>query len=216
MSNMKMDINQAFPEGLRPSRLSDILLGLLRGESAQLLTVGSLIHALGDRAFPVLLFIFAAINVIPAIPGTSGILGLPLVFLVLQRLFGYPVALPGFLMKAKLPAERFIAVLNWALPRVYRLENIVLPRQSFMFSVPATRLLDILITIIAVSVLIPLPFTAIVPAFAICLIAIGRIEQDGLLVQLGSILGLIAVAVTTLVTTLTMKGLILVMVTPLG
>ena len=45
------------------------------------ISVGCLMAALGDRATAALLFIFAFSNVLPTPPGTSTVLGAPLIFL---------------------------------------------------------------------------------------------------------------------------------------
>jgi hypothetical protein len=170
---------------------------------------------LRDKAFSVLLFLFASINVIPAIPGTSSVLGLPLVILAVQRMRNHPVRLPRGLMNAPIPVDRFRRVLRWIIPRLQGMENYIRPRDDFMLTPRTTRLVDAWVMVIAFSVLVPLPFTAMFPAFCLCLIALGRMERDGRLVLAGSILGVGAVGLSAVMVFLTIKGVALVMTTPL-
>ena len=196
-------------------RLSATLQALLSGPERRLATPGHLIAGLRDKAFSVLLFLFASINVIPAIPGTSSVLGLPLVILAVQRMRNHPVRLPRGLMNAPIPVDRFRRVLRWIIPRLQGMENYIRPRDDFMLTPRTTRLVDAWVMVIAFSVLVPLPFTAMFPAFCLCLIALGRMERDGRLVLAGSILGVGAVGLSAVMVFLTIKGVALVMTTPL-
>lgn len=197
------------------TRLSITLSALLSSHDRRMATPGRLIAGLRDKAFSVLLFLFAAINVIPAIPGTSSLLGLPLVFLAGQRLRNRPARLPRSLMRAPIPVDRFRRVLAWIIPHIEAIERYIRPRDGFALTPGATRLIDVWVMIISLSVLIPLPFTAIFPAFCLCLIALGRMERDGRLVIAGGILGVGAVGISGVMLYLATKGAALVMTTPL-
>lgn len=49
---------------------------------------------------------------------------------------------------------------------------------------------------LAVAVALPIPFGNVAPVAAICVMAIGLIEKDGLLVMLGLLLTLVALSIT--------------------
>ena len=61
--------------------LSDLLLALAQRDALERVSVQDLLDALGDRALGAVIFLFAFPNVLPLPPGTSFILGTPLVFL---------------------------------------------------------------------------------------------------------------------------------------
>ncbi|MBN9010426.1 MAG: exopolysaccharide biosynthesis protein, partial [Rhizobiales bacterium] len=67
----------------KPPRLSTILQ-LLAGSDEERILISRLVEAFADRAFGALMFIFALPNVIPMPPGTSAILGFPLVVIAAQ------------------------------------------------------------------------------------------------------------------------------------
>lgn len=187
---------------------------LLHRPDDDISTVSRLIAALDDKAFPVLIFIFAAINIIPAVPGASGILGLPVVIIAAQRALGRKVILPGTIMGARIPITRFRAVIAWMIPRLSRMEQLIKPRLTILFTPTIHRIVDFLVLVIALSVLVPLPFTAMLPAFCICLISLGRMESDGGLVLAGSVLGVVAVLITLGILTIALKGAALVLLSP--
>lgn len=68
--------------------LSVILLKLSTDLLRERISVGDLLRAMGDRAIGALMFIFAFPNVLPTPPGTSTILGAPLIFLAAQLMLG--------------------------------------------------------------------------------------------------------------------------------
>ena len=64
--------------------------------------------ALGDRSFAALLLFFAIINLIPLPPGTSALLGLPLLIVSAQMVYGSKrVWLPRVLVDRTVSAETF-------------------------------------------------------------------------------------------------------------
>ena len=71
------------------ARLSEILPRLAEGEGERI-SIGDLVGKLSHRAHTTLLVLFALPNVLPAIPGTSAITGMPLVYLALQLTLGQP------------------------------------------------------------------------------------------------------------------------------
>jgi len=196
-------------------RLSSHLEWILDDDGPQTKSLGGLINALEDKAYGVLLFLFAAINVIPAIPGASGILGLPVVFIVAQRAIGRPLSLPNFMMKAPLPQEKFKTTIRWILPKIQAFETLSAPKSPKSVPPSIDYAIDIWVLIIALSVLVPLPFTAMLPAFCICLIALGKIENNPIVMIIGSIIGMAAVFITVSMVFLTLKGVALVLTTPL-
>ena len=98
--------------GERGESLSDMLSALAQDTSRERISVGELLTALGDRALGAMLFIFAFPNVLPTPPGTSTVLGAPLIFLAAQLAFGRKPWLPAVVAKrssippGRMPAAR--------------------------------------------------------------------------------------------------------------
>lgn len=68
--------------------LSELLAHVASDETRDRVSVSDLLQRASDRAFGALLFVFALPNVVPMPPGTSAVLGLPLVLLATQFLCG--------------------------------------------------------------------------------------------------------------------------------
>jgi hypothetical protein len=165
-------------------RLSEILGGI---DATQPLTVGSLVETFGERAFGALMFVFAVPNIIPTPPGTSAILGLPLVILTFQLMIGQQVLwLPRKIRERQLSGSVVAGFAQRALPVLVRLEKILKPRLSlFARSDLAERLIGIVAFLLSVVLFLPIPLVNILPALAIACLAIGLAERDGVAVLLG-------------------------------
>jgi hypothetical protein len=177
----------------KPSRLSDIVKSIDTGSDT---TIGELVDSLGERAFGALMFIFAVPNILPTPPGTSSILGLPLVILTWQLLIGrQSLWLPSIVRQRRISRDLIATFVSKVTPAMARIERILRPRLGFLVSSDAAERLIGLITFpLAIVLFLPIPLGNMLPAAAIALIALGLAERDGLAVAIGYVLSLASVA----------------------
>lgn len=150
----------------------------------------------GDRAFGALIFVFALPNVFPTPPGTSAILGLPLIILSFQLLYGRPTPwLPKAIALRSIAREDLAAVVRRAVPVLKRFERVLKPRLSWLVTSVAERLLALLLLILAVILFLPIPLGNMLPAAAMCVIALALIEHDGLAALLGVVISAISMLI---------------------
>ncbi len=114
-------------------------------------------------------------------PGTSAILGLPLVYLAAQMMLGRLPWLPPFIANRSMSREDFAATISRATPIIARAEKLLKPRLSLFVRHRAERVIGALCLILAIVLLLPDPPGHMLPAFAICLLALGVLERDGAL-----------------------------------
>lgn len=176
--------SEEFQRSGKPSRLSDIVKSLDRHEDT---TIGTLVDSLGERAFGALMFIFAVPNVIPTPPGTSAILGLPLVILTWQVMMGRQTLwLPKAVRERRISRDMLQTFVTKVTPIMGRLERILRPRLGFLVtSNLAERVIGFITFLLAVILFLPIPFGNIPPALAVSCIALGLAERDGLAVLIG-------------------------------
>ncbi len=189
----------ATPRRRRPRRLSELFAQLARDASGPV-SVASIRDALGDRSLAAFVVLFAGLNLIPAPPGTSAILGLPLILVSAQMLIGVRRAwLPDFILRRSLSAERFRAAMDWILPRLARIERFVRPRLWPFWRRRGERIVGAVAFVLAVVVTLPIPFGNWLPAFATALIGLSLIERDGILLAVGAIVGVASIGVVVAV-----------------
>lgn len=183
------------PEPQPRRRLSDILGDIAADAERQRVSVGDLFAAMGDRAFGALMLIFALPNVFPTPPGTSAILGAPLVVLTAQLMLGQSPWLPKFIANRSMARTDFLAVVKRINPWLARAERMLRPRLTFLVSPPVEYLIGLLCLILAVVLTLPVPFGNMLPAIAICFFSFGLLERDGIC----AIIGFITAAISAVV-----------------
>ena len=192
--------------------LSDVLADIGRDPEMSQIAVSDLISLLGGRGRAALILIFAFPNVLPAPPGLSGVLGLPLLYLSFQMMMGRLPWLPRFIGERSLSRERFAQLVENLGPWLARAERLLRPRLPFLVNPVAERILGVLCLVLAAVLSLPIPFGNMLPAFAICLIALGMLERDGVWVVIGTLVGLGALTIVAgIVYTLIKSGLFLLM-----
>ena len=176
--------------------VSRLLTRFVEGWSGERIRLGDLVDALEDRAFGLLLLIFAAPNVVPnPVPGLSGILGVPLVLVAGQLVAGRPHPwFPPVLANRSMRAEDACALVARLVPWLERAERLLRPRLRWLCRPPFERGAALTCLVLAVVLALPIPLGNILPALAICLIALGMVEHDGLALGLGVVLALLSLA----------------------
>ena len=178
----------------KPRRLSEVLTEL-SGEASGPVSIGMIRDALGDRSFAALLLFFAIINLIPLPPGTSALLGLPLLIVAAQMVYGSKrVWLPRVLTQRTVSAETFRSMMDRIIPRLVSIERMIRPRYWPFWRRRGDRVVGIVALIMAITVTLPIPLGNWLPAFSTALLGLALSERDGILFALGSAVGLVAMA----------------------
>lgn len=171
-------------------KLSRILAETASDTRRDRISVGDLVDILQARAFGALLLIFALPNVLPTPPGTSGILGLPLIYLSAQMMLGRRPWLPQLIAGRSMGREDFAALVGRVSPLLERAERLLVERHLYLATDTAQRGLGAICLALALVLVLPIPLGNILPALAISLIALGVLERDGLWIACGTIVAL--------------------------
>ena len=185
------------PVSVRRLPLSAVLQQLAAEQGRERVSVRDLFAALGDRALAALLFVFAVPNVIPSPPGLSTVLGVPLLFLSAQMLFGRRAWLPTFVARRSMARDDFEALMSRVLPWLERAEKLLRPRLSVLALPPMEYLVGLVCLALAVILVLPIPLGNIPPAFAIALMALGILERDGVWVLAGLLVTFLSLTVVS-------------------
>jgi len=193
------DASEAAPARRRPRRLS-LVFERLSAEAVERVTVADILDALGDRSFAALLVFFGAINLLPLPPGSSAVLGLPLIIIAAQLMYGSKrVWLPKFVTEKSLSADQFRALMARLVPRLVQLEQWVRPRYWPFWRRRGDRVTGCVVFLLAIVVTLPIPLGNWLPALAIALLGLALSERDGLLFAAGGVVGIVAIFVSSFV-----------------
>ena len=175
-------------------RTSDVFRGLTELGEGDSIPLGLITEALGDRAFGLLVLIFALPNIIPMIPGVSTISGVVIAIVGLQMLIGrHAPWLPGFVAARSLPRGETKAMIARTMPWIHRLESFARPRAVFMTRGVMRMLIGAMFVLLGVVLALHLSWIGnFPPGVALLVMSIGLLEEDGLLVGIGHVLGIFA------------------------
>lgn len=177
--------------------LSLVLQILSSDLSRERISVGDLLTALGDRALGALMFVFAIPNVLPTPPGTSAVLGVPLIFLATQVAFGRKPWLPAIITQRSMSREDFHALIQRIIPWLKRAEKLLKPRVNVLAMPPMEYLVGLICFVLALVLVLPIPLGNILPALAISLMALGLLERDGVWISVGIIMAAVSMVVVS-------------------
>ena len=186
-------------DGAPPARTSALLEALAQAHRADRITLGDMVQGLGDRAFGVLLFAFAAPNLPPlGVPGVSSVCAVPLIILSLQLLRGHrEPSLPRWLLKRSMPTRSFRKAVTYVLPWLRRAERGLRPRFVAVTSRGGERVIGGVVLALAGVLMLPIPLGNLLPAVATALLALAIIERDGVAAVFGHVAALASLAVVT-------------------
>lgn len=163
-----------------PIRLSQALHELANDKSRDRVSIGDLLQLMHHRAIAALMFIFAAPNLLPTIPGFSTLFSLPLMVLSLQLAFSMKPWLPKALTKRSFSQKQVRAVVKKINPWLLEAEKFIKPRAVFLVNQPFAFLAGITCLLMSFIIFLPIPFGNLLPAVSICLFALGVLGRDGL------------------------------------
>lgn len=183
----------------RPLPLSQRLAQIVEEAGPDRLSFTELAAQLHARAWGALLFLFAAINVLPLPPGTSPFFALPIIIVSAQMVFGRETPwFPGRIDRrgvTKQELGRVIAKMGWLEARA---ERIFKPRLARLTSPTAARVIGLVCFVLALLAAIPVPLFHNAPAAAIALFGLSLIYRDGMLVIVAAVAAVLALVVDAL------------------
>jgi hypothetical protein len=184
-----MDSSISHPgiNGAAPERASEILARLSHTD-AESVDVGTLLEALKDRSFGIILILFALPN---AILPVAWVLGTPILLFAIQMTMGRQQPwLPEIMKRPKLSRETFARLMAYVARYLGIIESLLKPRWHWLTTDRVERVIGAYLIFLTLVLLVPVPFGNALPSFGIAIIAAGLLEKDGAAILVGSFIGL--------------------------
>lgn len=187
------------PHALHEADAVRVLLGTLaaltRPGAPERTSLAAIMQALGDRAVLPLIVLFALPNMVPMPPGTSTVLGIPLVFFSLQWSLGRRPWLPAFVGRWSVPTHILASLVDRASGWLDRNGRWLRPRLTLFASRRWTPFAGWLCALLAFILALPIPLGNILPALAIVVLTLGMMQRDGVWVLGGLIATMVSFGV---------------------
>jgi hypothetical protein len=173
----------------RPTKLSDDLRTILDRAAGRALSLRQIVEILHGRGFDVLVIVLVLPFCQPIpLPGLSTPFGLALMFFGLRIAVRQGPWLPGWLLRREISSDTLTKIIHGAVAVSKRLEKLIHPRLRFMthwWSFNAINGLAIASSAFLLMLPLPIPFSNTIPAWSILLLALGMMEEDGVVITLG-------------------------------
>jgi hypothetical protein len=184
------------PSDHHASPISELVQDILRTWPTDRLTFGELIEALGQRGYGALIVLLALPNLLPFwVPFLSPLVGVPMFIICAQLAFGRTTPrLPDMVARRSMRGVALLGMIQKASPWLRRVERFVKPRPSFLTTRTGERLVGAWCMVLAAIVVLPTPLTNGPPALACLIMALGMLEEDGVVILAGAAFGLLAAA----------------------
>ncbi len=171
-----------------PERTSSILARLGQQTELDRIDIGTIVDALYDRSFGVVIILFALPNTIFPV---AWVLGTPILLFTVQMVMGRQEPwLPQFMRRQGFSRETFAKIVEYVVRYLSKIESGLKPRWNFLTTNRMERVIGLYMTFLTIILLVPVPFGNALPSFGIAIIAAGLLEKDGAAIVVGSIIGL--------------------------
>jgi hypothetical protein len=156
-------------------------------------SVSWLIEQLGERSFGLTLFLMALIALVP---GASTVVGVLIAWPAIQMILGHRAPLlPDIIARRHIEVDKLARATRILLPRLRWVERLIRPRWPTPFQI-TKRLTGILILLVGLTLISPVPFSHVVPALVIMLLALAYLEEDGIVLLVALTAALLSLTAT--------------------
>ncbi len=167
-------------------KTSEVMLDLPSLPGGEKITLKQMLEYMRGRAFGMVMVLLAVLSLVPNLFGHTILTGILMAILGAQMVMGFThIHLPMQILKMSFSRSGIRKVMNVAAPQIAHIEKLLKPRLIFMTEDIGKRIIGGIVIPLAILILIPFPFSNLIPAFSILVLSLGLIEKDGLVVLIG-------------------------------
>lgn len=172
---------------------SAVLQQLMIEAPGDTVTIAWLIEALRERSFGLVLLLM---GLVALVPGGSTIVGVLLLYPAIQMIAARESpSLPDLIASRRLSTARMTRVSLRAAAMLRWIETFSRPRWQTPFKA-TKRAVGIIVLLLAPTLVWPFPFSHIIPALVIVLLALAYLEEDGVLLCVALGAAVVSLAIT--------------------
>jgi hypothetical protein len=182
----------------RAPRTSELLAAIASAEGGPRILFGDLVAAMRNRAFGVLFLLFGIPNCLPMPPGIPVICGIIVALIAAQMVIGRDqLWLPGFLASKSFKRTDLQRIVSRSAPWIRRLERVAKPRLHAFADARSRRIIGVVGVILGLALVLPIPIIGNIPlGIPICILGLGLVERDGIIILAGYVTAFLGLAVT--------------------
>jgi len=183
---------------------SVVLNDLLDDAPGDHVTLSWVIGRLQERSFGLVMLLLALIALVPGLSTFIGVLlTVPAVQMILAR---HSPVLPRFVAERRLQTRRLTSLIARIVPVLRRIETLIRPRWPTPFEA-TKRVVGVIILLLSLTLVGPIPLSHVIPSFAIMLVALAYLEEDGVMLSVALAIAISSLAITAATVWATIAGI---------
>lgn len=181
---------------LDPRTFSEVLEDVGRGEGPRI-TLEELVDAFAERGFGALLLLLGLVSaVIGAVPGTTTVLGLPILLIAVQLVIRRDqLWLPRRLLQSGIDRARYRTAVGKLMKPLRQIERLSSPRLSIMTTDASEMLIGVACVLLCCVLILPIWGGNLAPSLAIAVFGFGLMQRDGVVILIGWAVVALSIAV---------------------
>lgn len=182
----------------RAPRTSELIAALPDSFVEDTISLGDLVKALRNRVFGLGILLFALPNIFPMPPGIPAAMGAVLMLLGAQLAMGNTtIWMPKRLGRRTVSRDTLRKIAQRSVPWIQKFEKLSRPRLDGLTNATAARFVGGMVFVLGLVLLLPFPFLGnIPPGAAACILGLGLVERDGVVVAVGYLSSALALGIT--------------------
>lgn len=159
------------------------------------LSVVELVDLLGNHSHTVVILLLSVLSMIWGPPGYAVIMGMAIIAVSTMMMLGKPLQLGGWIGSRRIPGKMIAGMMDRLAFLARLLARLSRPRLEILAGERAKIPTGLLVMLISLPMALPIPFINAVPNIGIAIICVSRINRDGLGVVIGTVVGVLGVAI---------------------
>ena len=159
------------------------------------LSVVELVDLLGNHSHTVMILLLSVLSMIWGPPGYAVIMGMAIIAVSTMMMLGKPLQLGGWIGSRRIPGKMIAGMMDRLAFLARLLARLSRPRLEILAGERAKIPTGLLVMLISLPMALPIPFINAVPNVGIAIICVSRINRDGLGVVVGTVVGVLGVAI---------------------
>ena len=176
---------------------TQVIEDVVNNSSSDRIPIHDLVEAMHAVGFGLVMMIFSFAIIIPLPPPFPSVIAVPLVVFSLQMIMGYSYPkLPKKFSNLSVKRSVLAMLVQKSSPLIRKFERFLRPRLQFVTSQIGERIIGVFALTFASFILLPIPLSNFIPGLGILVISFGLLGKDGLVVIIGTAIGLIGIAIS--------------------
>ena len=183
--------------GKSQKQTTDLLEDVVVNNTSDMIYIKDIINNMNQGGFALIMLIFSLPILVPLPPPLPSFIALPLLIFSFQMMVGFSSPkVPRFIGNKQIKRQLLAKIIEKSVFQLRKTEKFVKSRWSFIFDIFNERIIGFLVIIFALSILVPLPLTNLLPGISILIISLSLLSKDGLILLFGLFIGISGVLMT--------------------